>query len=337
MRKIFPVMMLFGLTALALAGDEKPKPKADKKPIETFTDPAKAGPELAFQGEYQGEVGGTKIGAHVVAQGDGEFYVKGYLGGLPGDGWDGQSVREFKGKLENGKVVFGNEQTKGEIANGKIVGKAGDNEYALEKVTRKSPTEGMKPPERAIVLFDGKSLDGWTKMDRKSPAGWVVRDDGVMQVKGGDIITKPKFGSYTLHVEFMLPFMPRARGQGRANSGVYQQNRYELQVLDSFGLKGLNNEAGGFYQAYDPTVNMCFPPLQWQTYDVEFTAAKFENGKKVGNARATVKHNGVVVQDNVELKKSTPGGADESAEPDGIRLQDHGNPLMYRNIWAVEK
>src|SRR5262249_47328863 len=115
MRKILSVIMLFGLSALVLGDDERPKPKAEKKSIEAFTDPAKAGRDFALQGEYQGEIGGNKIGAQVVSQGDGEFYVKGLLGGLPGDGWDGQSVREFKGKLENEKVTFGNERAQGTI------------------------------------------------------------------------------------------------------------------------------------------------------------------------------------------------------------------------------
>lgn len=326
--------VLIGITAVS-AQDKK-------KPNEVYIDPAKAGPDFAFQGEYVAERDGSKVGVQVVAQGDGQFFIKGYRGGLPGDGWagpgdDGKGVREFKGKLENGKLTFGDDKVKAAIADGKLNFAIGDKEGAGMKVMRKSPTEGAKPPVEAIVLLDGKNLDAWTRSDGKSPATWLVRDDGVTQVKGGDILSKHQFaGSFTLHVEFMLPFMPHARGQGRANSGVYLQNRYELQVLDSFGLKGLNNEAGGFYQAHDPKVNMCYPPLQWQTYDIDFTPAKFENGKKTANAHATVKHNGVVVQDNVELKGPTPGGVKEDESAQGIRLQDHGNPMMYRNIWAVE-
>lgn len=337
MKHFLSLALLFAAFAAVSAEDKK-------KPAEVYTDPAKAGPDFAIQGEYIAEHGGMKIGVQVIALGGGQFMIKGYRGGLPGDGWvgpgdDGKGVKEFKGKLEDGKVKFGDDKVTATIADGKISFKAGDQEGTAEKVHRKSPTEGEKPPEGAIALFDGKNVDGWTKADGKSPATWIVRDDGVMQVKGGDILSKHKFaGPFTLHVEFMLPFMPHARGQGRANSGVYLHNRYELQVLDSFGLKGLNNEAGGFYQSHDPKVNMCYPPLQWQTYDVEFTPAKFENGKKVANARATVKHNGVLVQDNVEFTKGpSPGGVKEDESAQGIRLQDHGNPLMYRNIWAVEK
>jgi len=325
--------LLVGLTALA-AADDKPKDKAPKKPQIVATDPAQAGPDFAFQGEYEGKRGDLKIGVQVIAEGDGQFAIRALRGGLPGEGWDGKEQKQFKGKLEDGKVRF--DEDKVITADGKI--SRGDEPAAMVKVTRKSATEGAKPPEGAIVMFDGKSLDGWTKMDRKSPPSWTLRDDGVMQVKGGDILSKHKFGgSFTLHVEFMLPFMPSARGQGRANSGVYLQNRYELQVLDSFALKGLNNECGGFYTLHAPSVNMCYPPLQWQTYDIDFTAAKFEGDKKVANARSTVKHNGVLIQDNVELKGITGGGVPEADSPDGIRLQDHGNPLMYRNIWAVEK
>jgi hypothetical protein len=326
--------LLVGAGALAVA-DDKPKDKADKKPPIVAIDAAHAGPDFAIQGEYDGKLGEHKIGIQVIAEGDGQFAIRVLHGGLPGDGWDGKEQKHFKGKLEDGNVKF--DDGKGVIAGGKITVTHGDHSGSFTKVTRKSPTEGAKPPAGAVVLFDGKNLDAWTKMDRKSPATWIVRDDGVTQVKGGDILTKQKFQAFTLHVEFMLPFMPSARGQGRANSGVYVQNRYELQVLDSFGLKGLNNEAGGFYGQRDPLVNMCYPPLQWQTYDIDYTPAKFADGKKVENARATAKHNGVVVQDNVELKGPTGGGEKETDQPDGIRLQDHGNPLMFRNIWIVEK
>ena len=304
--------LFVGVAALAVADDTQ-KPKSDKKPQIVATDAATSGPDFAVQGEYVGTVNDQKIGVQVIAQGDGKFAIRALKGGLPGDGWDGKDWKKFKGNVEDGKVAFGDDEGKAVIADGKLAVTHGDQTVTFAKVTRKSPTEGAKPPEGAVVLFDGKSLEGWTKPDRKSPAPWMVRDDGVMQVKGGgDILTKQQFGSFTLHVEFMLPFMPSASGQGRANSGVYVQNRYELQVLDSFALKGLNNEAGGFYQASDPIVNMCYPPLQWQTYDIDFTPAKFENGKKTVNARCTVKHNGVVVQDNVELKKPTPGGVEEA-------------------------
>ena len=149
--------------------------------------------------------------------------------------------------------------------------------------------------------------------------------------------SKQAFGDHKLHLEFCPPFKPLARGQARGNSGVYVQSRYEVQVLDSFGLEGENNECGGIYSIAKPIVNMCYPPLTWQTYDIEFTAAHYENDKKVKNARITVIHNGVKVLDDVELPKATPGRIDEGPAPAPLFLQGHGNPVVFRNIWVVEK
>ena len=120
---------------------------------------------------------------------------------------------------------------------------------------------------------------------------------------------------------------------------MFLQGRYEVQVLDSFGLVGKNNECGGIYSIFDPKVNMCLPPLSWQTYDVEFTAARYanNNGKKIKNARVTIRHNGVIIHDNRELPKGTPGKDAEGSTPGILYLQGHGNPVVYRNIWVVKK
>ncbi len=142
-----------------------------------------------------------------------------------------------------------------------------------------------------------------------------------------------------MHLEFKLPYMPAARGQARGNSGCYLQGRYEVQILDSFGLEGKNNECGGIYEIKDPDVNMCLPPLAWQTYDIDYTAARYDaSGGKTANARITVSHNGVVIHDNVELPRATRAApVKEGPEPGPIYLQDHGNPVRFRNIWVVEK
>ena len=293
---------------------------------ETFTDPAKAGPDYIAQGEYKNDWGGAQI----IALGDDTFRMVTYRGGLPGDGWDKEHKQEINGKREAGKVVFiSTNNYRAELVSGKITIKSDSGgPWTMEKTERKSRTLGAKPPAGAIVLFDGSSADAWK--------GGRMDDRGLLQA---GTISKQKFTNFTMHIEFLLPFKPLGRGQDRGNSGVYLLDRYECQVLDSFGLKGENNECGGFYQQAKPDVNMCFPPLTWQTYDFDMAAAKFDDaGKKIKNTVVTVKHNGVVIHDNLELQKETPGGGmREVADGGGIQLQGHGNPVFYRNIWIVPK
>jgi hypothetical protein len=210
--------------------------------------------------------------------------------------------------------------------------------FLLERIVRVSPTIGEKPPAEAIVLFNGKNFKHWKHTTEKfagKPIQWVLLKNGAMEVRKGkgSIVTKKKFNNFKLHIEFRTPFMPNARGQGRGNSGVYLQERYEVQVLDSYGLEGKDNECGGIYKIGAPLVNMCAPPTQWQTYDITFYAPDDE--KK--NAQVTVVHNGVTIHDELELPKPTGGALDSDINnPGGIYLQDHGNPVQYRNIWLVE-
>jgi len=285
-----------------VVGQKRQRPKA-------WTDPAKAtqeDPDFLIQGEYARP--GT--GIQVVALGRGRFRVVTYAGGLPGLGWNrrDKSQREFA--IADVHALL-----------------AGD----LQKIIRHSTTLGAQPPEGAVVLFDGTkvSLANWKK-------GARMTDDGLL-MEGATSV--PVFGDALVHVEFRLPYKPAARGQGRGNSGLYVQARYETQMLDSFGLEGKNNECGGIYSVRAPDWNACLPPLTWQTYDVEFHSAKFdENGKKLENARMTVRLNGVVVHKNVEVpKRTTASPWKEGNTPGPIFLQNHGNPVRYRNIWVLPR
>src|SRR5205823_7252125 len=143
-----------------------------------------------------------------------------------------------------------------------------------------------------------------------------------------------KFGDFQLHVEFNVPYMPKAKGQARGNSGVYLDGTYELQVLDSYGLKSQDNDCGAIYKQVAPSVNACKPPLQWQTYDVTFQKARVEGDKVVKKARITVEQNGIKIIDNAEISP-TPGGVNTKEGADGpLLLQDHGDDVQFRNIWA---
>jgi len=214
--------------------------------------------------------------------------------------------------------------------------------FEMERAIRISPTLGEKPPKGATILFNGKNFKEWKHTDKKEGEDEVKWElvDGAMRVKRGtgSIITRKQFTDIRLHIEFRTPFLPDARGQGRGNSGVYLQGRYEVQVLDSYGLEGKDNECGGIYSVAQPLVNMCAPPTQWQTYDITFRAPRFDGaGNRISYPTLTVVHNGVKVHEKTEVRGPTTASlGGKAADPEGIYLQDHGNPVQYRNIWLVE-
>lgn len=199
----------------------------------------------------------------------------------------------------------------------------------------------VAPPKDAIVLFDGKSLDGWETAAHK-PAGWKLLGDGAMEVaKGtGDIQTKAAFGDIELHVEWMSPKPAEGSDQDRGNSGVFLMSTYEIQVLDSWqNVTYADGTAASIYGEFPPKVNASRPPGEWQSYDITWTRPRFDaSGALVSPARVTVKHNGVLVHDNVALvgpttnMRRTPYSAHADRLP--LKLQDHGHPVRFRNIWV---
>lgn len=203
------------------------------------------------------------------------------------------------------------------------------------------PGNSQKAPSDALVLFDGTNLDQWKSKDGGT-AEWQVKDGIVTVTKGnGDIFTKKAFGDVQLHIEWRSPAEIVSEGQGRGNSGVFLQGRYEVQVLDSYESRTYSNgQAGAVYKQHIPLVNATRAPGKWQTYDIIFTAPVFnKDGIKVKSAYITVIHNGVLIQNHVEVKGSTEyiGLPKNIAHGKGsIHLQDHGNPVSYRNIWVRE-
>ena len=199
-------------------------------------------------------------------------------------------------------------------------------------------TCGASPPANATVLFNGQDLSNWTAKGGGAP-GWKV-EDGVMHVvpKTGDVVSTERFTDFFLHLEFRCPDMPEATGQKKGNSGVYLQGRYEIQVLDSYGINipGLG-DCGAIYNQFAPLVNACKPAMEWQTYDVSFRAPRMNDAGEVAEGvRVTVLQNGQVILNNVLLPGVTGGAMDENVgEPGPLRLQDHGDLVCYRNIWAV--
>jgi hypothetical protein len=319
----------------SFAADEpakKPDPKL------TFTDPAaaaEADPDFSVQGEYVGRIawpgrGYAAVGLQVVALGNGKFDGVLYYGGLPGAGWDhGERVPLDGGRNDYGVQLVGwagSIAINGSTAN--FTNGQGRPAGSLHKTQRISSMMGARPPATAVVLFDEttKNLDQWNKA-KLTKEGYL--HSGTM--------TKEPVGDFRLHAEFRTPFMPNARGQGRGNSGVYIQQRYEAQILDSFGLKGIENECGALYKQQAPDLNMCLPPLEWQTYDLYFTAARWsEDGKtKTANAKITLFHNGVAVHQRREITNKTGAGKEEGPQEFPINIQDHGNPVALRNVWII--
>jgi hypothetical protein len=204
------------------------------------------------------------------------------------------------------------------------------------------PGGAGKPPSDAVALFNGGDLSHWTTADGHPAKCDVVNREIHCKTGAGDIFSKEKFGSAQIHLEFAIPNMPQQHGQLRGNSGVYLHGLYEIQVLDSYNNPTYaNGSCGALYGQYAPLVNASRPPEQWQTYDIVFHAPKCDtSGKVVQNGTLTLLHNGVLVQDHVEIKGPTGGGQGNECQPGPLRLQDHsgfpGAPvtvMRFRNIW----
>lgn len=289
---------------------------------------AQADPDFAFQGEYLGQEqlpgwDRAKIGAQVIALGEGQFRAVLYCGGLPGAGWQRGEQRQFlEGRREGGLVRLSGDGVSGSIESGRLTLRDNSDKVLaeLQRTQRKSPTLGQQPPPGALVLFDGSSAEQFQDGEL-TPMGTLDA--------GCTLKTQPRIAR--LHLEFRLSWKPLARGQGRSNSGVYIGGIPEIQVLDSFGLEGAKNECGAFYGQRAPDVNMCLPPMEWQTYDVEFTPPRRgPDGRPEGNYLVTVRHNGVVIHKDYDTGRADLG-------PQRLHLQQHGNHVQYRNIWIVER
>lgn len=327
-------MRSFALSLLTLLLLASPLTAADSK--KAATDPTQAGPDFRFVGEYVGSVSVLEgrvwrtvpIGLQVVALGDGRFEAVEYMNGLPGAGWDGRDKVVLPGRRE-GNVVMIDAVPTGITLDGVVgqVGTPGSTAAVgtLRRIRRASPTLGMRPPASATVLFDGRGTDHFKNAK--------LSEDGLL-AQGAE--TNESYSDFTMHVEYLLPFMPVAKDQGRANSGVYLQRRYEVQILDSFGQDPVFNSAGSVYRTKPADLSMSFPPLTWQSYDIRFRPAKYEDGEKVANARLTVWHNGVKIHDDYELPNKTGAGRPEGPDPMPILLQDHGDPVRFRNVWIVD-
>lgn len=204
-----------------------------------------------------------------------------------------------------------------------------------------SPSDHFLPSD-AVVLFNGKDLNAWKSAKSDNSASWTIDDDAMTVKPGtGDIETKQSFGSVQLHIEWRTPKKVESKGQGRGNSGVFFQKRYEVQVLDNYNNTTYpNGQAGSIYKQYIPLVNACRAPGEWQAYDIIFMAPEFNaDGMLVRPGYLTVFHNGVLIQNHVEVKGTTEyiGLPKNIAHGDApIMLQDHGNLVSYRNIWVRE-
>ena len=323
---------LRGAAAAQEDSETQPAPKKGKKverPVNFV--PATADP---LMGDWQGEGGCV---AQVLPLGGGKYRAN----LLTAFDTEGSPVAILAGETSGGSVTFSGDGWSGLIKQGQFTGNKGDQKFDLKRVTRKPPTLGTPPPKGAVVLFDGKNLDAWAKKNGKSwldedgPARWKLVEGGVVEVVTNSdcIITHRKFGDCKVHVEFRTLGYP-------SNGGVFLQDRYEVNINETYArLEQSPN--GGFDNCTDnakPRIRPCRPPLEWQTYDIDFHAPKFDaDGKKTANARGTVLFNGVKIYDNQELNR--PKGAASrlgEAATGPLMLQEHGMPLQFRNVWLLE-
>ncbi len=333
------IALVSSLATLAAAAPKKKK-KAPAPPAPPITNPAKVD---SITGEYTGEfvVDGKKGEglAQVIAEGKGQYRAV-LMRGLWKTDKNIKQVRiELTGKVDDkGNVPLEGNGWKGTLIGRKtLVAKTDKGSFDGKWTVRKSPTLCAKPPKGAIVLLPfapGKAPDMKEWTNKK----WIALSNGAMRVGRGSNFTVRKFGSMKLHIEWRCPYEPTRRGQGRGNSGVYTQKRYEVQVLESFGLASKSNDAGSIYRVANTKINASLPPLQWQTYDIEFTNAVMVDAKTKTPPLMSVKHNGIQIHKDVKMPgKTTAAAASGLTVKDSLMLQDHGNKVEYRNIWIVEK
>jgi hypothetical protein len=293
---------------------------AQKTDAKTWIDPqvaAREFPGFDLMGEFTKEGEGVQV-----TPSEGRFYLSFFSGGLPGGGWDGSTIKH---------------QWLDQVATAETL-----NDH--QKIDRSSKLTFAKPPADATVLFDGNKRNHWA----------------FGKVQNGNLIAGAKtkrddFTDVKLHFETRVVFKPELQlaHPDRGNSGVFLAGAYEVQICDTFGVdfapdrwkqdrvrKQPDTWCGGIYGLKKANVNMCLPPLAWQSFDIDFTAARFADGKKISDARMTVYQNGVLIHDDVALKSGTGGGRQgpRPEVPSGpILLQNHHSPNEFRNIWVVEK
>ena len=288
---------------------------------DAIMDPAQAGIEGHLQGEYAGP-GGAPV-AQVVALGEGRFGLHWWPEGDATESPGKSSSRKVDGQLRGQKAVFSGSLEGATDGSTLTLADSLGTRWTLKRQQRRSPTLGLRAPADAVTLDSNETTEGTF-----DPSGHLQRGAR----------SREAFGDARIHVEYRLPFEPDGEGQFRGNSGVYIQSRYEVQIVDSFGRPTGDRQAGALYKQAPPLVNAALPPLVWQTYDIDFRAARFdETGKKIANARVTVRHNGVLVQDDTEIFGPTGQGDAETPSPGRLLLQDHGNPVIYRNVWIQRR
>lgn len=327
-------------------------------PLPDPVDAAASDPDFSIQGEYAGFVkAGARnlpLGAQLIALGNAEFRAVFEPGGLPGDGFSGVKL-DVNGKRAGNVATFApGIQTRAvdtggqpgnynaSVTDGMLTGTDDQNRpFTLQRVIRKSPTLARKPPPGALVLFDGTSTDEFVQGPPNDYPNTYFPGEGGMTPDGllkDGATTLRHFGDCTVHVEFRVPFAPSLDPDYRGNSGVYLQGAYEVNILDSLGLSGKEKDNGVIWGVRDPDVNMSYPPLSWQTFDIDFVAARWNGDQKLKNAEMSVKFNGVTVHENVEISGATTHNPlPEANEPGPLFLQANPFQVRFRYVWVLSK
>lgn len=284
-------------------------------------------PDFHLQGEYKHD----DWGVHVMALGNGNFSAMVFKGGLPGDGWDRQTVYNLTGRRDEAsasRATLAGDEARLQINRGSADLTLGDHDQALslQRVERVSPHEGAKPPDDAVVLFDGSGVDAFND--------GASMDERRLLTQGA--ISRASFGDHRVHLEYLLPFMPAYRDMRRGNSGIYLQGRYEVQIVDSFGMPATERLNGAIFGIAVPNEPAGYPPMRWQTLQIDFTAPRFdEDGKKIADAKMTVWHNGVLIHQDAAVPRTTNAARFRNEAPTGpVYLQNHNNPVRFRNVWV---